>query len=75
MDEQNIDTVQREQSYPAVWILKGNNKINSHMSFLAAFYSILCLSNSFHLTGLLICLSENEKTSCVTGESAAFWLS
>lgn len=56
------------------WILKGNNKINNPVCFLAAFYSILCLSNSFHLTGLLICMSENEKASCVTGESAAFWV-
>lgn len=31
------------------------------MCLLAAFYFILCLGNSTHLTGLLICMGENEK--------------
>lgn len=74
MDEQNMTPFEENNHILQSWILKGNNKINSPVCFLAAFYSILCLSNSFHLTGLLICMSENEKASCGTGESAAFWV-
>lgn len=72
MDEQNMTPFEENNHILQSWILKGNNKINSPVCFLATFYSILFLSNSCHLTGLLICMSENEKASCVTGESAAF---